>query len=47
MDRQSSQETKKMPFEQCPVCGGGTVESLADKLVRGGVHTEVTICAEV
>ena len=37
-----------MPFNQCPVCGGETVEKEVEKLLRGGPHTAaVTVRAEV
>ena len=30
-----------MPFEKCPICGGGMVEKEVGKLLRGGIHTAV------
>ena len=30
-----------MPFEKCPICGGGMVEKEVEKLLRGGIHTAV------
>ena len=37
-----------MPFEKCPVCGGGVVAKEVEKLLRGGVNTAVLrVAAEV
>lgn len=30
-----------VPFDECPVCGGGLVEKEVEKLLRGGIHTAV------
>jgi YgiT-type zinc finger domain-containing protein len=30
-----------MPFERCPVCGGGLVEKEVEKILRGGANTAV------
>ena len=30
-----------IPFEKCPVCGGEMVGKEVEKLLRGGVNTEV------
>lgn len=29
------------PFEECPVCGGESVEKEVEKLLKGGMHTAV------
>ena len=36
------------PFNNCPVCGGATIEKEVEKLLRGGVNfAAVTVRAEV
>ena len=35
------QTVTDVPFDQCPVCGGGVVEKEVEKLLRGGVNTAV------
>jgi len=30
-----------MPFEKCPICGGGMIEKEVEKLLRGGIHTAI------
>ncbi|MCK4436327.1 YgiT-type zinc finger protein [bacterium] len=30
-----------LPFEKCPVCGGGMVKKEVEKLLRGGENTAV------
>jgi len=30
-----------MPFDKCPVCGGGLVDKEVEKLLRGGNNTAV------
>ena len=37
-----------MPFGECPVCGGETIEKEVEELLRGGIHIAVlTVRAEV